>query len=75
VALASLTSTGTVVARAIFAYTKVNCPKCNRRVMDLPGSPILEVRVVKSEAERSGRGPVTTCRRCKSLVEAVAHKP
>lgn len=70
VALASLT----VTAGAIFVYTPVRCPKCNKRVMDIPGNPILEVRVVKSENERSGRGPVVSCRKCHSLIEAVAHR-
>jgi hypothetical protein len=70
VALASLTVSAGAIS---FAYTAVHCPKCNRRVMDLPGKPILEVRIVKSESERSGRGPVTSCKRCRALVEAIPH--
>ncbi len=69
VALVSLT----VTARA-FSYTDVHCPKCNRRVLALPGSHLLEVRLVASESERSGRGAVVSCRRCKSLVEAISHR-
>ncbi len=69
-ALATLTA----VARAVFAsFTQARCPKCKRRIMDIPGDVILEERMVNSEAERSGRGRVVSCRRCQKLVEIIEH--
>jgi hypothetical protein len=64
--LVSLTITASVV------YTDVRCI-CNRRVMSVPGVVAVEVRVVKSDADRSGRGRVLSCKRCSSLLEVIEH--
>ena len=59
------------VATVVVVYTDVRCPRCNRRVMAVPGRPLLEVRVRESDQDRSGRGVVTGCGRCKALVEVI----
>jgi DNA-directed RNA polymerase subunit RPC12/RpoP len=69
--VASVTLTVTAV---VVVYTDVRCPACNRRVMAVPGRPTLEVRVRRSDAERSGRGVVTGCGRCKALIEVIERR-
>lgn len=75
VALVSLTVLATVaVMRATIAFTEVRCPGCRKLVMAVPGENIpLEVRTIRANAERSGRGRVVSCHRCKDLVEVVEH--
>lgn len=68
VALVSIT----VSARAV-VYTDVRCT-CNRRIMAVPGLVTVEVRVVKSDKDRSGRGRVLSCKRCSSLLEVIEHR-
>jgi hypothetical protein len=68
--LASVTVT---ITAFVVVYTDVRCPKCNRRVMSLPGSPLLDVRAHSGEADRLGRGVVVACGRCKALIEAIPH--
>jgi DNA-directed RNA polymerase subunit RPC12/RpoP len=76
VALVSLAVLATVaVMRATIAYTDARCPGCRRRVMAVPGVGVtLEVRMVRTDAERSGRGRVVGCARCKGLVEVIEHR-
>jgi hypothetical protein len=62
----TLTVTATVVV-----YTDVRCPACNRLVMTVPGRPVLEVRVHRTNQDRLGRGAVVGCGRCKGLVEVI----
>jgi hypothetical protein len=42
-------------------------------VMSLPGRPPVDTVAHRAEHERTGRGPVVSCARCKTLVEAVPH--
>jgi hypothetical protein len=64
----------TVTARVVI-YANVRCgnPSCGRNIMAIPGPAIVSVSVVKSNAERSGRGRVVQCKRCLSLCEVVEH--
>jgi hypothetical protein len=39
----------------------------------VPGPARLDIRAIAGNAERSGRGIVTKCGRCKSLVEVIQH--
>lgn len=66
--VASVTVTVTAV---VVVYTEVRCPNCNRRVLDIPGNPLLDVRAHRSPTDRLGRGVVCKCDRCKALVEAI----
>ena len=67
VALVSLT----VVAAAV--YTAARCSNCHRRVMSVPGVVTLEVRRVRDNAARSGRGRVVGCERCGTLCEIIEY--
>jgi hypothetical protein len=69
VTVANVMVTLTVTAGIIF--TDARCI-CGRRIMSIPGHVTVEVRRV-TEAERSGRGRVVSCRRCSSLVEVIEH--
>ena len=69
VALVSLT----VTARAI-VFTDARCPNCRRLVMAVPGTPAIEVRAVAHNDQRSGRGRVVSCQRCRTLCEVVEHR-
>jgi len=62
------------VSRAV-VFTDVRCPSCQRRVMAIPGKPTLDVRVVQSDADRSGRGRVISCKRCSALLDVIEHWP
>jgi hypothetical protein len=77
VARASLTVTAVVTqtVRATLAfYTNLKCPSCSRVVIAVPGDGArVELRVARTVSERSGRGPVVSCKRCSSLVEIVTH--
>ena len=66
VALTTLTVAGAV------CFTDARCV-CGRRVMAVPGRVTLEVRRVATEQDRSGRGRVIKCHRCRSLVEIIEH--
>lgn len=68
VALVSIT----VSARAI-VFTDVRCPNCRRRIMSVPGTPVIDVRAVRTDADRSGRGRVLGCKRCSTLCEVIEH--
>lgn len=63
--------TMTVVAIRAAFYSVVRCPNCSRRIMDVPGKPLILARVVESA---SGRGRVVSCKRCKSLVEVIEYE-
>lgn len=71
VALVSLS----VTARAI-VFTDVRCPNCRKLVMAVPGVVIAEVRAVKDNDARSGRGRVVKCNRggCQTLCEVIEHR-
>lgn len=60
-------------AQRVASYVDARCPGCNRIVMAVPGPVIVEVRKVKDNAARSGRGRVTSCKRCSTLCEIVEH--
>jgi hypothetical protein len=68
--VASVTVT---ITHVVVVYYDVRCPNCNRRVMSLPGRPPVDTVAHRAEHERTGRGPVVSCARCKTLVEAVPH--
>jgi hypothetical protein len=73
VARASLVVTTAVRATVAF-YTNLKCPSCERVVIAVPGDGAkVELRVARTVAERSGRGPVLSCKRCSSLIEIIAH--
>lgn len=75
VARVSLSVTTTTTTTRAFVYSDVRCPNCTRVVMAVPGlGSNVEARTVRDSASRSGRGPVVSCKRCKSLVEVVTHK-
>jgi hypothetical protein len=61
------------VTAIVVVYYDVRCPRCNRRVMSLPGRPPVDTLAHRGEHERSGRGPVVACPKCKALIEAVPH--
>lgn len=65
----------TVTARAI-VFTDARCPNCGRLVMAIPGTPLIEVRPVRNNDDRSGRGRVVKCNRggCQSLLEVIEHQ-
>ena len=74
VARVTLTVSTTVTTiRAIVVFTEARCPGCRRLVMAVPGRVTLESRMVRDNTERSGRGRVVSCPRCKGLVEVVEH--
>ncbi len=73
VARETVTVSITVSQRAFPVYTDARCPHCNRRIMSLPGSPILEPKIVENEAARSGRGIAVACPSCRRLVEVIVH--
>ncbi len=66
VALVSIT----VTTRAI-VFTDARCSNCQRLLMAIPGTPIVTVRTVASNDERTGQGRVVKCHRCNSLCEIV----
>lgn len=53
-------------------FTEVRC-LCARRVMTVPGLVAVEVRKIRGDAERSGRGRILSCPRCRSLLEVIEH--
>lgn len=56
------------------AWTNAHCPPpCDRVVMTVPGSVLLEARRLVSFGGRSGRGRVVTCPRCEKPVEVIEH--
>jgi DNA-directed RNA polymerase subunit RPC12/RpoP len=61
------------VTAVVVVYTDVRCPNCSRRVMSLPGRPLLDIQVRRTDADRSGRGAVVGCARCKALLEVIQH--
>lgn len=67
VALVSITVTRAIV------YSDARCPNCHRLVMAIPGTPLFEVRAVATNQDRSGRGRVVSCQRCRTLCEIVEH--
>lgn len=69
VVLVSLTVTARVVA-----YTEARCQGCGHPVMGVPGRALIEMRRVRNNAERSGRGRVAVCRRCKAMWEVIEHR-
>jgi ribosomal protein S27E len=64
----TLTVTG---ARAI-VYSVIRCPNCGRRMVDVPGEPLVSLRTVLP-GRASGRGCVIRCDECKNDVEVIVH--
>lgn len=62
----------TVTASAV-VYTDARCPKCGKMLAAVPGSDRIGTYVRDSATDRSGRGVVVSCGRCKSLVEVIRH--
>jgi hypothetical protein len=54
-------------------YTIARC-RCGNRLMDIPGEVLPEVRILASEAHRSGRGRAILCKKCKELCEVIEHR-
>jgi hypothetical protein len=63
-------ATLTLSVRAV-SYVDARCPECARKVAAVPGPCLLDVRAVTSDADRSGRGVVVSCKRCSLLCEIV----
>lgn len=66
VALTTLSVAGAIV------FTDARCV-CGRRLMAIPGVVTIEVRRCATERDRSGRGRVVSCHRCKALLEIIEH--
>jgi hypothetical protein len=64
----------TVMAMRAVCYSVVRCPECDRRIMDVPGKPLILTRLVDAN-HASGRGRVVACKRCKNLVEVIEYQP
>ena len=64
--------TMTLMAARAFVYSVVRCPDCYRRLMDVPGDPLIQTRIVEAD-QASGRGRVVCCKRCSALVEVIEH--
>lgn len=73
VALCSLTVVH--VERRALVFTDARCPDCDKILMFVPGVVIVEVRPVRTIADRSGRGRVVRCPndRCKHYAEVIEH--
>ena len=67
----SVTVSMTASVRAVFAYTAVRCPTCNRLLIEVPGRVVTYARSVNRGAY-SGQGAVVSCARCRHLVEVIA---
>lgn len=64
----------TVATRASrISWTYALCARCKRKVMGVPRDAVLEVRALRTNAERSGRGRVVGCPRCGTLCEVIEH--
>ena len=68
---AIVTATVCAAASLLTWYTVVRCPWCERRVMEVPGEPMVQVRNVGPH-RASGRGRVVACR-CGRRLEVVEH--
>lgn len=67
--------TATVAAGAIFIAAR--CPQCQSQLMAVPGPVVIEVRIITSEQDRTGRGRVLPCRHrgCRGhLCEVIEHR-
>jgi DNA-directed RNA polymerase subunit RPC12/RpoP len=64
-------ATCTVISVTV-AYTSARCV-CGHRLMDIPGHVHAEVRLLRSEADRTGRGRAIKCSRCGGLLEVIEH--
>jgi len=64
--------TMTCMAARAFIYSVVRCPECNRRLMDVPGEPHIETRIVDGD-HASGRGRVIRCEKCARDIEVIEH--
>ena len=53
-------------------YKSAHCPKCSRRLMDIPGNPQLDIRIV-GDRHPSGEGRTLRCQRCKTTLEIIEH--
>jgi hypothetical protein len=60
------------VTAVVVAYTSVRC-RCGRRIMDVPGEVLPEVRVLAKEAHPSGRGRTVRCK-CGGVCEVIEHR-
>ena len=63
----------TVVETRAVVYSIVRCPDCDRRIMDVPGEPLIQTRTVTADSA-SGRGRVVNCKRCNAFVEVIEHR-
>jgi len=62
--------TMTIMAIRALVFSVVRCPECGRRIMDVPGEPLVYVRTVAKD-QASGMGRIVSCKRCSSLVEVI----
>jgi len=60
----------TMIGERAIVYSIVRCPKCDRRIMDVPGEPEILTRIV-DEDHASGLGRVVPCKRCTSWIEVI----
>ena len=76
VALVTNTVMGAAVVMGVPAavYTEARC-RCGRLIMAVPGRVAVEVRMVRTNYERTGRGRVVACPRGCGLCEVVEHHP
>ena len=65
----------TIVAAREVIYSIVRCPVCDRRIMDVPGTPPIICRVVSGH-KANGFGRVIKCQRknCKTFVEVIERR-
>ncbi len=64
IALATLT-----VMRSL-VYTNIYCPQCDRKISEVPGSVMPQVRRLAGTLG-SGKGYVASCHRCHTLSEII----
>lgn len=70
--VAAVTLTVTTVAVRITSYVKALCPRCRKRVADVPAGGEVIVCVRDSHEDLSG-GIAVMCYRCRVLVEVTRH--
>lgn len=71
IASATVVATVSMTVSVQVRYIEARCPKCGRLVAAIPGPAELDIRVRQTDADRSGRGIVVACGRCKARVEVM----